>query len=199
MLRGRRAIGALLHRHQFVSDRRRTRLHRQQQPVQGADHFRGEARDRARGAAAIAPRSNFVSSSMGRATATRVRNLDEATAEFPATPIADESLGAAMLYSSGTTGRPKGCSGRCPTSLRSQPLTAARRAVKAVAISRGPDLSLACAALPRGALGRRLRHDPPRRDGHRHGAVRPGTFSGARREASRHPRASSCRRCSRAC
>ena len=27
---------------------------------------------------------------------------------FPATPIADESLGAAMLYSSGTTGKPEG-------------------------------------------------------------------------------------------
>lgn len=31
-----------------------------------------------------------------------------AIAEFPTTPIEDESLGAAMLYSSGTTGRPKG-------------------------------------------------------------------------------------------
>jgi long-chain acyl-CoA synthetase len=38
----------------------------------------------------------------------RVLNLDRATAAFPATPIADESLGTAMLYSSGTTGRPKG-------------------------------------------------------------------------------------------
>ncbi|HEU4841415.1 MAG TPA: AMP-binding protein [Ilumatobacteraceae bacterium] len=33
---------------------------------------------------------------------------DAALAEHPATPIADEQLGAAMLYSSGTTGRPKG-------------------------------------------------------------------------------------------
>jgi acyl-CoA synthetase (AMP-forming)/AMP-acid ligase II len=32
----------------------------------------------------------------------------EASACFPATPIADESEGAPMLYSSGTTGRPKG-------------------------------------------------------------------------------------------
>jgi long-chain acyl-CoA synthetase len=32
----------------------------------------------------------------------------EATAAFPSTPIPDEKLGAAMLYSSGTTGRPKG-------------------------------------------------------------------------------------------
>ncbi len=38
----------------------------------------------------------------------RLQNLDEATAAFPDTPIADEALGTAMLYSSGTTGRPKG-------------------------------------------------------------------------------------------
>ncbi|HYA74218.1 MAG TPA: AMP-binding protein [Roseiarcus sp.] len=37
-----------------------------------------------------------------------VRNLDEATSPFPALPIPDEALGAAMLYSSGTTGQPKG-------------------------------------------------------------------------------------------
>jgi long-chain acyl-CoA synthetase len=33
---------------------------------------------------------------------------DAAIAAYPPTPIADEQLGAAMLYSSGTTGRPKG-------------------------------------------------------------------------------------------
>jgi long-chain acyl-CoA synthetase len=38
----------------------------------------------------------------------RILNLDKATAGLPATPIPDESLGTAMLYSSGTTGRPKG-------------------------------------------------------------------------------------------
>jgi long-chain acyl-CoA synthetase len=38
----------------------------------------------------------------------RVVNFDAAVSEFPDTPIADESLGAALLYSSGTTGRPKG-------------------------------------------------------------------------------------------
>ena len=36
------------------------------------------------------------------------RPYDEALAAFPATRIPDEQLGAAMLYSSGTTGRPKG-------------------------------------------------------------------------------------------
>ncbi|MCA0305333.1 MAG: AMP-binding protein [Proteobacteria bacterium] len=38
----------------------------------------------------------------------RVMNLEAATAGLPATPIADEAVGTAMLYSSGTTGRPKG-------------------------------------------------------------------------------------------
>ncbi len=38
----------------------------------------------------------------------RVRNYEAAVADFPPTPIADEALGVAMLYSSGTTGRPKG-------------------------------------------------------------------------------------------
>jgi long-chain acyl-CoA synthetase len=38
----------------------------------------------------------------------KVVDLDAAMEGFPDVPIADEFLGAAMLYSSGTTGRPKG-------------------------------------------------------------------------------------------
>ncbi len=38
----------------------------------------------------------------------RFADFAEATAAYPDTPIADEWLGGAMLYSSGTTGRPKG-------------------------------------------------------------------------------------------
>ena len=37
-----------------------------------------------------------------------ILNLDEATKGLPAEPISDQSLGTSMLYSSGTTGRPKG-------------------------------------------------------------------------------------------
>ena len=37
-----------------------------------------------------------------------MRDYAFAVAAFPATPVANERLGAAMLYSSGTTGRPKG-------------------------------------------------------------------------------------------
>ncbi len=52
----------------------------------------------------------------------RVLNLDEAVAGLPATPIADESLGTAMLYSSGTTGRPKGILRPLPDQPPSQQL-----------------------------------------------------------------------------
>jgi long-chain acyl-CoA synthetase len=38
----------------------------------------------------------------------RIVGLREATRGLPGTPIADECIGTAMLYSSGTTGRPKG-------------------------------------------------------------------------------------------
>src|SRR5712675_1330992 len=44
----------------------------------------------------------------GEGDGDRILNLDTATKGFPASPIPDESLGTAMLYSSGTTGRPKG-------------------------------------------------------------------------------------------
>ena len=51
-----------------------------------------------------------------------VQNLDAATASYPATQLADETLGAAMLYSSGTTGRPKGILRPLPMQPASQPL-----------------------------------------------------------------------------
>jgi long-chain acyl-CoA synthetase len=59
----------------------------------------------------------------GPGEGSRVYNLAEATAEFPATPIADESLGCAMLYSSGTTGRPKGVLRPSPTQPPDEPLS----------------------------------------------------------------------------
>jgi long-chain acyl-CoA synthetase len=37
-----------------------------------------------------------------------IRDYNDAIANQPATPLADEALGGSMLYSSGTTGRPKG-------------------------------------------------------------------------------------------
>jgi long-chain acyl-CoA synthetase len=60
----------------------------------------------------------------GPGEGSRVRSLSEATAEFPATPIGDESLGTAMLYSSGTTGRPKGVLRPLPDQPPTEPLSA---------------------------------------------------------------------------
>jgi long-chain acyl-CoA synthetase len=44
----------------------------------------------------------------GAGESERIVGLQEATRGLPKTPIADECVGTAMLYSSGTTGRPKG-------------------------------------------------------------------------------------------
>ena len=44
----------------------------------------------------------------GAGESERIIGLQQATAGMPTHPIADESAGTAMLYSSGTTGRPKG-------------------------------------------------------------------------------------------
>jgi long-chain acyl-CoA synthetase len=60
----------------------------------------------------------------GPGEGSRVRNLGEATAEFPAKPVGDERLGGPMLYSSGTTGRPKGVLRPLPDQPPDEPLSA---------------------------------------------------------------------------
>jgi long-chain acyl-CoA synthetase len=54
------------------------------------------------------PRVEFCIVVDGPGESERIIGLKQATAGLPKTPIADESIGTAMLYSSGTTGRPKG-------------------------------------------------------------------------------------------
>lgn len=58
----------------------------------------------------------------GGTVSDRIVGLEEATAGLPKTPIADESVGTAMLYSSGTTGRPKGILRPLPEQPSSQNL-----------------------------------------------------------------------------
>jgi long-chain acyl-CoA synthetase len=59
----------------------------------------------------------------------RIRNLDEATAGLAATPVPDERMGLPMLYSSGTTGRPKGVLKPMPDGPPDQSLPLQARAV----------------------------------------------------------------------
>ena len=58
----------------------------------------------------------------GEGEGERMQNLQEATAAYPATAVADECLGTGMLYSSGTTGRPKGILRPLPLQPPSQQL-----------------------------------------------------------------------------
>ena len=57
-----------------------------------------------------------------KAGTTVIRDYEKALAGQPDTPVDDEALGTAMLYSSGTTGRPKGVLRPLPDNPPSQPL-----------------------------------------------------------------------------
>ncbi len=89
---------------------------------------------------------------------------DDVAAAHPATPIDDQAEGADMLYSSGTTGRPKGVKvplpsgalpGACPPSAAS--------AIGALRRHRGHGLPVAGAAVPRRAAA--VLHGRPHRIG----------------------------------
>jgi long-chain acyl-CoA synthetase len=64
--------------------------------------------DVARQAVQQFPNVELVIVADGAGESDRIVGLEAVTAGLPATPVTDESIGTAMLYSSGTTGRPKG-------------------------------------------------------------------------------------------
>ena len=115
----------------------------------------------------------------GAGESERIVGLQQATAGLPNTPIADECIGTAMLYSSGTTGRPKGIVRPLPEQPPIQPLPLFDFLLKTLAISRRHDLSVARAAVSFGAAGRRQPHDPDGRHRHHHGELRSGALSRA--------------------
>jgi long-chain acyl-CoA synthetase len=78
--------------------------------------------DVARAALKQCPAVTLLLVADGQGDAAPFQDLAAATAKFPATPIADESLGTPMLYSSGTTGRPKGIVRPLPERAPSQQL-----------------------------------------------------------------------------
>jgi acyl-coenzyme A synthetase/AMP-(fatty) acid ligase len=71
------------------------------------------AEELARNAAALCPKVEAFFSIRGDLPG--FRRWEEATAAAPETPIADQSGGATMIYSSGTTGKPKGVRQPLPT------------------------------------------------------------------------------------
>src|SRR5690606_27530969 len=76
----------------------------------------------ARQALAQCPRIELCLIVDGEAGDTPMVPLDDAVADMPSTPIDDERLGVAMLYSSGTTGRPTGILRPLPDTPPSEPL-----------------------------------------------------------------------------
>ena len=70
----------------------------------------------------VCPNVRFCLVVGGGAVGAIVADYEKSVAEFPATPIADEWLGTPMLYSSGTTGRPKGILRPLPENPPSKPL-----------------------------------------------------------------------------
>jgi long-chain acyl-CoA synthetase len=78
--------------------------------------------DVAREAIKECPRIELCIVADGESESDRIVGLEAATKGLPSTPIADESVGTAMLYSSGTTGRPKGILRPLPEQAPSQQL-----------------------------------------------------------------------------
>ena len=198
VLRGGRAIGPLLHQRQFVPDGGRSRLYRQQQPLQGADHVAGEARRRARGDGRLSQCRTLPDRRRTRPRRPRAqpRRSDGALSRNADRRRVARHGDALFLRNDGQAqGGLEAASAPAAGAAAADP----RRLLQTLEVPRGTDLSLPGAALSRGALGRGRRDDPPRRDGHRHGALRRGAFpsSSSRRIAS--PTPSLCRRCSRAC
>ena len=115
-------------------------------------------------------------------------SYDEFVAGSPGEPLADEVEGSAMLYSSGTTGHPKGI--RRPLTgaalrLRRRPLRHARRDHGLRPGGRVPQPGPAVPLRPAGVV-----HDGPAhgRHGRGHGALRPRALPGPHRAAQGHAR-----------
>ena len=116
------------------------------------------------------------------------QSYEDAVARQPAEPLPDRVAGTDMLYSSGTTGRPKGVKGATPDKpLGAGPVLRRRVAGGALRGRRRRHLPVARPAVPRRAAPVLPRHPRARGHGRRHGALRPRAGLGAHRALPRHP------------
>ena len=126
---GRVALRALHHDGQQLPHRPRGRVHRERLRGEGLRHLRGEGRGRRRAHRASTTSPNVHVRLMVDGTIPGFDSYEDALAATSADPLDDETMGAAMLYSSGTTGRPKGVKRPLPKYTPSdptQPCSAAR-------------------------------------------------------------------------
>jgi len=106
-LRRGRARGALLHLRQLVSDRRRARLHRQQQRIQSPNCIRRDSRDRPHSNRPVPEgRSRAGGGRLGRRRPYPQSRRGPPPA-FPPRRLQTRTMGTAMSYSSGTNRQAK--------------------------------------------------------------------------------------------
>ncbi len=143
--------------------------------------------DVARVALAACPKVELCLVADGPGESERIAGLEQATAAMPATPIADESIGAPDALHVGNDGTPKG---RFPPASRTasrEAVACARFPAEALPVSRRDDLSFSRAALSRSATWLGQSHYSDRRHRHHHGAVRSREISGTRSGATGSP------------
>ena len=128
-----------------------------------------------------------------------VRNLDEATAAFPDTPIPDEFAGMGdVVFIRNDRPAERYLAAACRYACETH--DAARSGLRQIlGRSERRDLPRAGPALPLGALGGGGADHCAQWNRRRHGALRRGSGSSGDREISRDLTPSSSRRCSRAC
>ena len=153
----RRALGALLHLHQLVPDRRANsptssttaNPRSSSRPSPGLPVVRTAMVHCPRVKRCLVVDGGDGGPGAGRPEVSRFRRTPWPAS--PDTPIADEWLGSTMLYSSGTTGRPKGILRPLPDSPPAEPLPLFAFLNQLWQCREGMTLPLAGAAVPRRA------------------------------------------------